>query len=174
MSTSSEIKAALRALVGIEDLGTSQLCTVVSVNETEMTCVVSPIGDLEADFADVRLMADTEDTTKGIYFKPVIGSVVMITPQDEVTYFVSMYSEVEEVWLRGNTNGGVVKVSDLVTKLNNLENDLNSLKTIFSTSWVPVPNDGGAALKTAAATWAGQSFTPTTAANIQSTTVKHG
>lgn len=174
MSSSSQIKAALRALTGVDDLGTSQLCTVVSVDEAEMTCVVSPIGGGDADFADVRLMADTEDTTKGIYFKPVIGSVVMITPQDEVTYFVSMYSEVSEVWLRGSTNGGVVKVADLVTKLNNLESDLNSLKTIFSTSWVVVPSDGGAALKVAAATWAGQTFTPTTAANIQSTTVKHG
>jgi hypothetical protein len=173
MSATSDIRAYLRAITGVDGMATSILCTVVSVDETEMTCVVTPY-DSEANFTDVRLMADAETTSTGIYFKPVIGSVVMITPQDEVTYFVSMYSEVEEVWLRGTSNGGVVKVNDLVTKLNNLESDLNSLKTIFLTTWVPVPNDGGAALKVAAATWAGQIFIPTTASNIQSTTVKHG
>lgn len=173
MSAEKEIKSAIRAIAGIDNLPVSQLCTVVSVDETEMTCVVTPISE-GPDFLDVRLMADAETTTTGIYFKPAVGSVVMISPQDEVTYFVSMYSQVDEVWLRGTTNGGVVKVGDLVTKLNNLESDLNNLKTIFSTTWIVVPSDGGAALKTAAASWAGQTLTPTTAANIQSTTVKHG
>jgi hypothetical protein len=34
-----------------------------------------------------------------------------------------------------------------------IQNDITTLKNILST-WVPVPNDGGAALKAAAATWA--------------------
>lgn len=169
MSASSDIRAYLRAIVG--DPATSVLCTVVSVDEDEMTCEVTPI-DEGANFMDVRLMADGNSTT-GIYFKPTVGSIVMISPQDEVTYFVSMYSGVDEIWLRGTENGGLVKVGSLVTKLNNLENDLNTLKTAF-TSWVTVPNDGGAALKTISATWAGQTFTPTTENNLQSTTVKHG
>ncbi len=172
MSAESEIRNSIRAIAGLENLPMSQLGTIVSVDETEMTCVVTPISE-GPDYLDVRLMADAETTSTGIYFKPVVGSVVMITPQDECTYFVSMYSEVEEVWLRGTANGGVVKVADLVTKLNNLESDLNTIKAVF-TAWVPVPNDGGAVLKSAAATWAGQIFIPTTASNIQSTTVKHG
>jgi hypothetical protein len=118
-------------------------------------------------------MADNETTSLGIYFKPKVGSQVMISPQDEVTYFVSMVSEVDEVWLRGNTNGGIVKVTDLVTKLNNIENDLNTLKTAF-TGWVVVPSDGGAALKVITATWAGQTITQTTVNDLESDTVKHG
>ena len=50
------------------------------------------------------------------------------------------------------SNNGLVKVDDLVTKLNNLEHKVNDLVTVFS-GWTPVANDGGAALKTAAATW---------------------
>ncbi len=171
MSTESDIRARLRAIVGMDEIPTSKLGTIVSVDEDEMTCEVEPI-DGGANYADVRLMADPETTT-GIYFKPKVGSVVMISPQDDVTYFVSMYSEVDEVWLRGTENGGVVKVSELVSKMNTIESDLNTLKTAF-TSWVVVPSDGGAALKAASATWAAQTITATTANDIQSTTVKHG
>lgn len=170
MSAEADIRKSIRAIVG--EGATSLLCTVVSVDEDEMTCEVTPITE-GANFMDVRLMADNEDTSKGVYFKPKVGSVVMITPQDDVTYFVSMTSEVDEVWLRGTANGGVVKVSQLVTKLNNIENDLNTLKAAF-TAWVVVPADGGAALKTAATGWAGSVLAPTTNTDIQSTTVKHG
>jgi hypothetical protein len=172
MSSSSDIRSKLKAIVGIDNIPMSLLGSIVSVDETEMTCEVTPnIGG--ANFTDVRLMADNETTSLGIYFKPKVGSQVMISPQDEVTYFVSMVSEVDEVWLRGNTNGGIVKVTDLVTKLNNIENDLNTLKTAF-TGWVVAPSDGGAALKAITASWYGSTLTPTTAANIQSTTCKHG
>jgi hypothetical protein len=172
MSSSSDIRSKLKAIVGIDNIPMSLLGSIVSVDETEMTCEVTPnIGG--ANFTDVRLMADNETTSLGIYFKPKVGSQVMISPQDEVTYFVSMVSEVDEVWLRGNTNGGIVKVTDLVTKLNNIENDLNTLKTAF-TGWVVVPSDGGAALKVITATWAGQTITQTTVNDLESDTVKHG
>lgn len=171
MSAESDIKKALRGIVGIDNLSTSELCRVVSVDEDEMTCEV--ISTDRITYTDVRLMADEVDSDKGFYLKPTVDSWVMITPQNESTYFVSMTSEVDEIWLRGNTNGGLVKVSDLVTKLNKLENDINTLKTAF-TSWIVVPSDGGAALKAITSTWAGQQLTPTVANDLQSTTVKHG
>lgn len=52
-------------------------------------------------------------------------------------------------------NDGLIKINQLITKLNTIENDLNLVKNIF-TSWAPVPNDGGAALKAAISTWSGQ------------------
>jgi hypothetical protein len=172
MSSESEIRSKLKAIVGIDKIPMSLLGSVVSVDETEMTCRVTPnIGG--ADFTDVMLMSDNEDTSTGIFFKPKVGSQVMISPYSDVDYFVSMVAEVDEVWLRGTANGGIVKVSELVTKLNNLESDLNTLKTAFS-SWVVVPTDGGAALKTITAAWYGSQLTQTTANDIQSNTVKHG
>lgn len=78
-----------------------------------------------------------------------------------------------EISFNGGSNGGLAVVANLVTKYNALENDLNNLKAIFSTLWVPVPSDGGAALKAAAAVWAAQLLTPTVAANIKEDKVKH-
>ena len=69
-------------------------------------------------------------------------------------------------------NGGLTKVAELTQKLNNLEDNVNNLKDVF-TGWTPVPSDGGAALKTAAATWAGDKLTKTEQAEIEDTTITH-
>ena len=61
----------------------------------------------------------------------------------------------------------------LKEKYNNLEKDLNDLKSAFN-SWVVVPGDGGAALKAASASWAGQTVTLTQANEIENEKVKHG
>jgi hypothetical protein len=50
----------------------------------------------------------------------------------------------------------VALAQKVLTELNKLATDLNTLKTVFST-WIPVVQDGGAALKTAAAAWYGSS-----------------
>lgn len=78
----------------------------------------------------------------------------------------------DEIKLNGATNGGLAIVNDVVDKLNNLENDINTLKTVFST-WVVAPTDGGAALKAAAATWYASMFTPTVEADISNNEVLH-
>lgn len=70
------------------------------------------------------------------------------------------------------TLGGLTKTLILLQKLNNLENDLNTIKQAFM-AWVVVPNDGGAALKAIAATWAGSPLTPTEQAEIEDTKIKH-
>lgn len=48
----------------------------------------------------------------------------------------------------------VALAAKVKTELDKLKDDINSLKTVFS-GWIVVPNDGGAALKTAATTWYG-------------------
>lgn len=44
------------------------------------------------------------------------------------------------------SNDGLVKVNAILTKVNNIENKVNAILTMLGT-WVPVANDGGAALK---------------------------
>lgn len=56
----------------------------------------------------------------------------------------------------GNTDN-MVRFSKMAESVNELKNDLTTLKAAFN-SWTPVPNDGGAALKTSAATWSGTSL----------------
>jgi hypothetical protein len=53
-----------------------------------------------------------------------------------------------------------------------VEKDLNSLKQVFLQDWVPVSQDGGAALKAAAATWAGRRLTETQKSDIENEKVK--
>jgi hypothetical protein len=110
---------------------------------------------------------------------------------DKDNAFIELTSEVDKIEitidsqkLEIDTNGfvfntgnfgGLIKIEELVNKLNRIENDINTLKQIFSTSWIPVPNDGGAALKTAAAAWSGNQLNPiTSVSNLENTKVKHG
>lgn len=55
--------------------------------------------------------------------------------------------------------GGLVKVAELTARFNDLESLHNTLKSNFS-SWTPVPNDGGAALKTIIAAGYGAANVP--------------
>lgn len=75
------------------------------------------------------------------------------------------------VWNGGN-NKGLVKVIELTQKLNNLENKINDLITVFN-SWTPALNDGGTALKTVLSAWVSSSLTPTVRANIENTKISH-
>lgn len=75
------------------------------------------------------------------------------------------------VVLNGGNLGGSVKVEELTTRLNTIEKDINALKNVFS-AWVVAPQDGGAALKGAASTWAGQSLTLTKREDYENEKVK--
>lgn len=154
----------------------SKVGFVVSVDESERSIEFEPIegGNLE----NVRLQAAL-DTSSGIVQIPKIGSKVIITFINEVQAFVSLCSEVDKVLIdtdlvqfNGGSEGGLVNINDLVTKFNNLENDVNDLKTAFA-SWVTVPNDGGAALKAATATWYAAPLTPTNKNDIEDDKIKH-
>ena len=78
------------------------------------------------------------------------------------------------ITLNGGQFGGIVKIAELTQKLNAIEDDINALKNVF-TSWAPVAQDGGAALKTAVcAAWADNQLTPTQKSDIENEKVKHG
>lgn len=74
--------------------------------------------------------------------------------------------------LNGGSFGGMVKVEQLTERINAIENDINQLKTVFS-GWVPVPQDGGAALSAASVAWAGSLLTLTGRSDVENEKVKH-
>ena len=76
------------------------------------------------------------------------------------------------VTMNGGKLGGMVKVEDITTRLNLIEKDINNLKTVF-TSWVPTPQDGGAALKSSVASWAGKQLTLSQRGDYEDSKVKH-
>ena len=78
----------------------------------------------------------------------------------------------EGVILNGGSFGGMVKAEQLAQRINAIEKDINTLKNVFS-AWVTTPNDGGAALKLAAAAWAGSLLTLTQRSDYENGKVKH-
>ena len=179
-------KDLANAIKGITATQNGMLGTVVSVDKTNNTCEVDVDGN---EFGNVRLQSVVDTGRKGCRFYPAIESDVLIVPINENgDWEVRLFSEIEQVLfqigdmmfdfsangliLNGGQLGGMVKLEDLVSKINTFESDLNTLKTAFI-DWVIVPSDGGAALKTIAATWSGQVITETVKADLEDEKVKH-
>jgi hypothetical protein len=172
MSDKSQIIDALTVFVQANSKGNDSIVAKVkTVDVVNYTCYCEPIGDY-ADVMDVKIIINPS-YDKGLVIMPKVDSIVMLTFVSDSDAYISMFSEVDSIYLNGDLYEGLVKVNDLVTKLNNLENKVNALITAFN-SWIPVPNDGGAALKTALTTWVGTSLTPTVKADLENITVKHG
>lgn len=151
---------------------------VQSVNESERTCTVKQVsGDAETEIPDVKLLAESND---GFLRIPVVGSVVSVAATRNNEPFVWMFSECDKIYSIQNefqfndgSFGGLVKVEEITNKLNSIENKINDLITVF-TSWTPVANDGGAALKTALSTWIASYLTNTQVSDIENDKITHG
>lgn len=144
-------------------------CVVDSVDETDLLCDCTPVNG-DATFLDVRLQAGTG---VGVVMIPKIGSVVMVQPINNQTGYISLYSQIESIKLLNGSYGGLIKIDDIVNKLNTIESDINALKTAFST-WVVVASDGGAALKTITTSWSGQPLTQTQKIDLENALITHG
>ena len=150
---------------------------ITAVDETARTCDVEPLNG-SAEIFDVRLQAQKDGAT-GFVMIPKVGSIGIVTFINPATGYLALTTDVDKILIdcdvitfNGGTNDGLIKINDLVTKLNAVENDLNTLKNIF-TAWVPVPQDGGASLKTSSASWSGQTITPTQKTDLENDKIKH-
>jgi hypothetical protein len=152
---------------------------VNSVDISHRLCNCTCIdGNTEFMLPSVKLMAVIDD---GILIEPVIGSTVKIIFSQNVEAFVCQYSEIENITFDVRTKikfndgafGGLIKIGELIKKINTVENDLNTLKKVFD-SWIVAPSDGGAALKTISAAWTGQSITKTVISDLENTKITHG
>lgn len=174
MTNEEKILEAFRRLIASEVPVITKPATVNAVDADKGTCDVSFADEDLADHNGVLLTSGT-DITNRLLIVPEIGSTVYVSlvMNNEQWAFVSLYSKVKEIHLRGDRYNGIVKVGDVTEKLNNIENDINNLKSIIG-SWLPAPNDGGAALKTASATWVSSTLQTTTEGELQNEKVKHG
>lgn len=152
-----------------EDEKKAIICTVVSVDEVEKTCDVAPVND-DPEILDIRLSADDSD---GLFYVPKIDSVVIVIMNSNFDGFIGMYSALDSIKFGDGSHGGLIKIDDMVSRMNIIESDINDLKTAF-TNWIVVPNDGGAALKAIAATWSGSQLTETQNTDIENEDITHG
>lgn len=161
-----------------------KVAKVLSVDKAKQTCKVQLVSDNIEVTARLRAVENDED--KGSWYVPTVGSTVVVDRMAQFKrHVVLMFSEIDEIHTTSGkmaiscndvkfnegTNGGLVKVEALTSKINTLEQDLTMLKEAFA-AWV-VAADGGAALKAATAAWAGQTITPTVKADLENTKIKH-
>jgi hypothetical protein len=145
-----------------------------SVNWEERTMTATGVSD-GAPYEDVCLGFGYVDV------KPKVDTVCLIgiLEGEEALTFLINAEEVELASVKAgkiifNEGGpGLVKADVITGKINVLERDLNSLKNVFKT-WITVPNDGGASLRTAAASWAGSAIAETKQADIEDIKILHG
>ena len=149
--------------------------TVDSVDTNNETCeVLLNTGEQQSLIPNVKLQAGIGD---GLLLIPKKDSEVIVcySSKDYVPPYIVLTSDIEFVYLvasntitlNDGTYGGLVKVIDLVTKLNNLENKVNSIITAYNAHSHP-----GNGLPTAS-TITG-SLTPTNRNDIENTKINHG
>lgn len=131
---------------------------------------MAEVVDLELNRRTARVTANGVEYL--VKLAPATGDQLLQIPEIGSTVFVVDgiivgYSDLSELWLRGNQFEGLVKVSDLVTKLNNLENKVNTILSSYnahthaSSGAPPVPTITG-------------TLTPTQQTDIENPNVKHG
>jgi len=177
MDTYAEIARAIRAITGGNG-GTALFTAEVKSVEGE-TCTVL-VGELEVP--DVLLTPADEGADGKLLITPKEGSQVTVADLScgELRHLaVVHWGEVEKISLtadsielNGGDNGGLVKIEALTDKINNIEKDINKLKQAFTT-WVPVPQDGGASLKSGVASWAAQQLVQTQVSDLEDDKITH-
>lgn len=168
MSASEDIKDAIKGLAFNDASIRAILCTVTSVDTTKKTCVCEPVTT-GADLLGVKLMAKNQT---GFYIIPKVDSHVVVTVEADFSY-VSMFSEVDEIQLNGDNYDGLVKIQELVDKLNNLEDAFNQHILLYNTHTHAGVTSGGSSTSPPAATDTNV-LIPTVQTELENLTVKHG
>lgn len=189
MSINSRIRNALVALVQQVGGGSNVFSAeVTAVDVDTRSCTVTSISDeVETEYTNVWLMPEIAD---GILYVPKVGSTVIIGNNADLQPYVLMWSELEKIlWvadgtpiqmdkdgvkLFGDNYDGLVKVADLTTKLNNLENLVNDLITKYNMHTHILTLTVGTGTAAPTTTTETDTLTPTTQSEIENTKVKHG
>jgi len=110
---------------GIKSGATSVICTVDAVDTAALTCTLTPVGRSDK-YYNARLSA-TSGSGNSIVIIPKEGSYVIASVIHENDVFVSMVEDAEKIIIRSEEFGGLVKVGELVSRLNAIENAFNEL-----------------------------------------------
>src|SRR3990167_307336 len=148
--------------------------TVSDVDVTERTCSVTPIAD-GSKRSGVRLQAKL-NSSQGFVQIPKEGKFVVVTFLNPETGYVALCEEVDKILIDTDLvqfncgTDGMVKIADLVTKLNNLEERLTSVSAGHQHIYNAYP-----AVPTVTTTdpISNPPFIPTLKAELEDTKIKH-
>jgi hypothetical protein len=139
---------------------------VSDIDLATFTCTCTPING-DAEFFDVLLNADAD---KGFTLIPKDGSVVIVQQTSQATAYVSMVSKVDQIYLAGDANGGLIKIDDLKLQYDTM---IASFKAAISAGFTALSGlDGGASLS--AFNSAAASVINLNKTTLENTKVKHG
>ncbi|CAB4126674.1 hypothetical protein UFOVP87_5 [uncultured Caudovirales phage] len=146
-----KVRFALRRALESINPKFNKACKVKSVSADTitglMTCDVVIIED-NTVLEDVRLSADfNENTTSaGLILVPKVDSIVLVSFLGDSEAYLSMVSEIDCMYLNGNTFGGMIKIDDLTSSINTMINNINIQLTAISAgiatgggSYTPTP-----------------------------------
>lgn len=157
--TPEQIRERLREMAGSYAPAVSNIAQVQSVNEAECTCVL--VDDDGLEFFDVRLRPVT-GKNKSFLQIPKEGSFVLaVRVEDSDDWMIVACDEVEKVQLivgsmdvvitendvlfNGGMLGGIIKISELTAKLNELVNTFNAHTHAVATTGTAAAQSGTAA-----------------------------
>ena len=118
----------------------SVVATVSSVSLNAKICTVEALTGETIE--DVRLETDLalnaagdiiKKDPSGVLMVPEVGSVVVVSFLSKSEAFISMFSTISDVYIisdlttfNDGDNGGLINISDITQKLNNLVNELSA------------------------------------------------
>lgn len=173
MDKYAKLREMLRGICGYQ-ANKEPLLFQAKVVSVQGDCCEVDMGGLV--LSDVRLKAVADGQTDGVILMvPAVDSWVLVgsLTGDYKDLAVLNMDRFEKIIFGGDEFGGIVRATELVQKLNQLEKDVNKLKTAVS-GWTPVAQDGGGALKTALTDWFSAQLTETQQADIENTKIVHG
>ena len=145
------------------------LATVSDVNDNDRTCTCTPING-DAEILEVRLQTTV---SVGVYLKPAEGSLVLVCMANETLGFVVLTSELEEVIYFDGSLGGLIKINELVSKVNTIENKINQIISTFNTHVHSGVTTGAGSSAITPTTISG-TLTNTVVADLENGKIKHG
>jgi hypothetical protein len=189
MSVDRDIKSAIQVIAGTQnqDKVTISVAKVKSVDEDKSTCLVVMLNNkLNVEVPNVNLQVGVCD---GLQIIPKIDSDVLIVTSTYNQSYIIQYSDIDKVYLQVgdseltiNNDGtmqlndgsydGLVKVSDLKDKLNNLENKVNDLITALQGVVIPLAPSGTYPFSPIFSPIT--TLTPTQQSEIENEKIKHG
>jgi hypothetical protein len=141
MNEGSQVRELIQDIAGTKTRSSHFLSAeVVSVDGETITV---KHGEMELSGVKLRTVINTNTNT--IIINPAVGSVVLcadLSSGKMRDLTVIVYSEIDSITINGGANKGLVKVTDLVTKLNALEEKVNDLITKLQGVVVPLAPSG--------------------------------
>jgi len=152
MSKQEEVRKLLKKMASEVGPAVSLLAEVKSVDETELTCVLTDDDGLE--FFDVRLTPVVDGNVSFTIIPKINTWALAVRMEDSDDWLVLSVGEAQKVLLKcdevvinDGSKGGLVNWPDTKTQLDKNNAVVQALVNAV-TNWTPVPNDGGSALKT--------------------------